>query len=485
MSLTSKHRFGFKVAPLHIRKGPRRYPLQYLKQRSSFWIAALSLIAFVAGNMVGQNGWYAFWKSVLGGYDDNLIVYTGTVAPIARVPDYERWSLYGGSPEAHTFRQVPEHLFMSLPAYKVASIHDLVYSVGHMGSYDEGTDGTGSHPGVDIRTPVGTPVVAIANGIVTDVRDDPEGFGQFIVIRHPHVPDPLHPKTTTVLHSVYAHLSAQLVIEGQVVQKGEEIGLSGQTGFATGPHLHFQLDLNEAPWHPYWPFTSAEARSAGLTLSAAVNQGLNKQLLEEYMTHPMRYVQANYPPLGDGRTVLQTQSTSSSVSSAQSVRQRALIAYSRVSALREERRQIRLARQRYAEEYVAKAAANPLSSSSPALVVRETVVALAEEHPPMSEPQDVSDVDIQHDGQFTRGWEIVRVTLLGDDGNIVQYPRIDRDLPVRAAYGIAEFRPERLSPLDFQNGVASVHVLPRGRRTLVINVGSFPGLSNPMRYVQQ
>src|SRR3989344_3841922 len=297
MSLTSKHRFGFKVAPLHVRKGPRRYPLQYLKQRSSFWIAALSLIAFVAGNMVGQNGWYAFWKSVLGGYDDSLIVDTGTLAPIERVPDYERWSLYGGSPEAHTFRQVPAHLLVPLPVYKLANIHDSVYSVGHMGSYDEGTDGTGSHPGVDIRTPIGTPVVAIVNGIVTDVRDDPGGFGQLIVIRHPHAPDPLNPKTMTVLHSAYAHLSVQLVTEGQVVQKGEEIGLTGQTGFATGPHLHFQIDRDEAPWHPYWPFTADEARTAGLTLSAAVNHGLNKQMLEKFMVHSMRYVQANYPPL--------------------------------------------------------------------------------------------------------------------------------------------------------------------------------------------
>ena len=90
--ITTAKRMGFGRASLYKRKDHPKQTMLYMKQKSSFFIAAVSLTAFVAGNMVGEHGWYAFWKSVMGKYDDSLITYTGTVMPITMVPDYSKWS---------------------------------------------------------------------------------------------------------------------------------------------------------------------------------------------------------------------------------------------------------------------------------------------------------------------------------------------------------------------------------------------------------
>jgi hypothetical protein len=56
------------------------------------------------------------------------------------------------------------------------------------------------------------------------------------------------------------------------------------------------------------------------------------------------------------------------------------------------------------------------------------------------------------------------------------------DIYLRTAYGDAEYRPSIISPLDFEEGEVSVNMLPRGRRTIVIEVQPFGILSRPMRY---
>lgn len=88
------------------------------------------------------------------------------------------------------------------------------------------------HGGIDIGIPVGTPVYAVAAGIVTDVRDY-GGTGLSIHIRHI-----INGKYYT---SCYQHLSRYEVSIGQTVYQGQEIAKSGNTGFSTGPHLHFAL----------------------------------------------------------------------------------------------------------------------------------------------------------------------------------------------------------------------------------------------------
>jgi len=94
------------------------------------------------------------------------------------------------------------------------------------------------HHGVDLVAAAGTPVMAAARGVVV-WRGNKLGYGNCIVIRH-----------GTHLSTIYGHLSHIGVDTGQSVSKGEVIGLSGSTGFSTGPHLHFEVRNNGKPVNP-------------------------------------------------------------------------------------------------------------------------------------------------------------------------------------------------------------------------------------------
>lgn len=472
--LTVSRRKGFLTTPLHRRKEPHAF--HYLSQRVSFWVAVMSLFAFVTGNMMGQHGWHVFWKSVLGRSDDSLIVYDGTVPPITLVPDHERWTEYGGGLEEHTYRQIPKDILVPLPKYNAVrgsgepGTHD-VFAIAHLGTYETGA-GEGAHTGVDITVPTGTPVHAIGNGIVERIDEDAGGFGKYVVLRHPNFPDPANPTQTTVLHSVYAHLSAVLISEGIVVRKGDQIGVSGSTGNVTGPHLHFQIDRDEAAWHPYWPFTTAELREAGLSFTEAINSGFHRERGLQYTVDPMLFVQANYPTIGP-LVASVTLDIVPTVSHRRGGRQDRMSLLAR----REERMRLRESRR------IALRRAMVVGEQGPPVAVqKQDLVASLESTPQQVAPQIVASVDIRHDGRFARGWEDVDIALLGTDGRVIRSPSLNADLTLRTAYGSATFRPEALSPLDFQNGIARVQVLPHGRTTVVIQVFPYGTLSAPMRY---
>jgi murein DD-endopeptidase MepM/ murein hydrolase activator NlpD len=96
------------------------------------------------------------------------------------------------------------------------------------------------HTGVDLTAAPGTPVVAASAGTVQFVGND-SGYGKHVVLRHP--------KGYT---SYYAHLSAfaKGLRVGAQVSQGQPLGAVGQTGVATGPHLHFEVRLNNQPTDP-------------------------------------------------------------------------------------------------------------------------------------------------------------------------------------------------------------------------------------------
>jgi len=94
------------------------------------------------------------------------------------------------------------------------------------------------HHGADLVAELGTPVMATARGVVV-WRGNKLGYGNCIVIRH-----------GTHLSTIYGHLSHIGVHTGQSVSKGEVIGLSGSTGFSTGPHLHFEVRKDGTPVNP-------------------------------------------------------------------------------------------------------------------------------------------------------------------------------------------------------------------------------------------
>jgi murein DD-endopeptidase MepM/ murein hydrolase activator NlpD len=95
------------------------------------------------------------------------------------------------------------------------------------------------HSGIDIDAPYGSPVRAAADGEVTGASMA-AGYGREIVIDHGH----------DVL-TIYGHLSAMAVVPGQHVIRGQVIGYVGQSGRATGPHLHYEVRVHNVPVNPH------------------------------------------------------------------------------------------------------------------------------------------------------------------------------------------------------------------------------------------
>lgn len=92
---------------------------------------------------------------------------------------------------------------------------------------------SGTHNGVDFGTPVGTPVKSVLAGTVigtgnTDLQPGCYSFGKWVMVSH-----------ANGLSTMYGHFSAISVKQGDVVAAGDLLGLSGNTGYSTGPHLHF------------------------------------------------------------------------------------------------------------------------------------------------------------------------------------------------------------------------------------------------------
>jgi murein DD-endopeptidase MepM/ murein hydrolase activator NlpD len=95
------------------------------------------------------------------------------------------------------------------------------------------------HTGIDMCLPSGSPVLVADDGIVILVGSGPYGYGNYLVVQH-----------QGGLTTLYGHLSRSLVHVGDQVMQGQPIGLEGSTGNSTGPHLHFELRIDNKPVDP-------------------------------------------------------------------------------------------------------------------------------------------------------------------------------------------------------------------------------------------
>jgi lipoprotein NlpD len=95
------------------------------------------------------------------------------------------------------------------------------------------------HQGIDVPCPLGTPIKASNSGTVIYSNNRIKGYGNLIIIRHPDE-----------FVTVYAHNQVNLVDEGSFVERGQIIAKVGQTGRATGPHLHFEIRRNNKAVDP-------------------------------------------------------------------------------------------------------------------------------------------------------------------------------------------------------------------------------------------
>ncbi|GMB95670.1 M23 family metallopeptidase [Helicobacter sp. NHP22-001] len=97
-----------------------------------------------------------------------------------------------------------------------------------------------NHTGVDLSTPIGTPVYATANGVVGFAgRGWNGGYGRLLKLYHPFG-----------FKTYYAHLKRIVVKNGEFVKKGQLIAYSGSSGMSTGPHLHYEVRFLNKPINP-------------------------------------------------------------------------------------------------------------------------------------------------------------------------------------------------------------------------------------------
>jgi len=115
---------------------------------------------------------------------------------------------------------------------------DDIINVGAFGNIRKDGDVTIQHLGVDLDAVEGTPIYAINNGKVVLV-EKLTVYGNTIIIDH-----------GLGIYSLYLHLSEFKVSEGDILKKGEVIGLSGNTGWSVGPHLHLSIKVNGASVDP-------------------------------------------------------------------------------------------------------------------------------------------------------------------------------------------------------------------------------------------
>jgi murein DD-endopeptidase MepM/ murein hydrolase activator NlpD len=124
------------------------------------------------------------------------------------------------------------------------------------------------HTGVDLAVPLGTPVFAAADGVVvlarpmTDASGNLVGYGNYVIVQH-----------DAGLKTLYGHLLMIGVKEGDVVKRGQLIGLVGSTGNSTGPHTHFEVRVDNSPVDPMQllPTPDPQAAPTAAPLPAAAS----------------------------------------------------------------------------------------------------------------------------------------------------------------------------------------------------------------------
>jgi murein DD-endopeptidase MepM/ murein hydrolase activator NlpD len=111
--------------------------------------------------------------------------------------------------------------------------------------------GRRQHKGIDLSSPIGTPIYATADGVVTRA-DWYSSYGLYISLDH-----------GAALETRYGHLSRLNVAEGQAVRKGDLIGYVGSTGRSTGPHLHYEVRIAGTAVNPV-PYMQGDAWGGSL-----------------------------------------------------------------------------------------------------------------------------------------------------------------------------------------------------------------------------
>jgi murein DD-endopeptidase MepM/ murein hydrolase activator NlpD len=149
------------------------------------------------------------------------VPFDGTTSPISHVPN---WLNSANFNKSLRYSDIPTSEFIRVPMYdadvlldtdtsnKIAALTRGTYITTYMGSYRMNfTEYDGSHVGIDIRAPLGTPVVALANGVVVKVKNTEGSDGKYIIIRHDNIV--FDGRVKSSYYSSYLHMDNLVAIE--------------------------------------------------------------------------------------------------------------------------------------------------------------------------------------------------------------------------------------------------------------------------------
>jgi murein DD-endopeptidase MepM/ murein hydrolase activator NlpD len=430
-------------------------------------LALLFFLLSTAIFLMGQNAG-DFMASVIP--TKTAAPFDGTALPVLKVP---KWTALTSDQYKASYDAIPTDKLITLPKYDPAVLKTptenlgwktesdlnirntkITFSTPYMGNYKlDGVEFAGSHPAVDIKIPDNTPIYAIANGVVTKVSDQTSGYGKHIVVKHENVPSYADPSKNVTLYSSYNHLSELLVAEGDIVSKGQLVGKSGHTGTATTPHLHFQIDTSDAPWHPYWPFTYQESSAAGYSFFEAVNAGLNADKARAVTINPMMYVQNNLSSKG---TVVSPENTTPVTPPVTETPASSTTTNSTETQV------------------------NDLPPAVTAVSENPTEVTVESEEVPAEPEVPAAGFEVESDGNFVINVpEKVIVKAVDAEGDIVTAYKPKEDVYLKVAAGGADM-PVRLKSTDFIDGKAMFDFVSKAEYGLQIEVtdGNIAGKSD-------
>ncbi len=272
-----------------------------------YYLHSLTFCIFVF--LVYTFGFYSsfFYSSILNYSGVSSDPFDGSVYPIEYIPNPIELSY---EQRKQKFEEIDSKYFIKTPIYnpsifwkdletlstwsqeyKNAITQKVLYTVPYLSTYNfDYKEYSWSHPGVDIVVPEWTPVRNIANGFIVDTGYQPSGFWYYVLVKHNDVS---YSGKTQIFYSLYAHLSKITVTHGVKIAKGEQVWLVGESGTATVPHLHFQIDVSDAPYSPFWPFSSADMKQAWVWFFEAINIWLGKEAALMYTINPLKFVNDN------------------------------------------------------------------------------------------------------------------------------------------------------------------------------------------------
>lgn len=247
--------------------------------------------------------WIKFLKSSILEYSDiKSDPFNWTVYPISFIPNWLKSKNTNKSIDFNSeWLSIDE--FIEIPKYNPELLLDsswknsdallarYTYPVVYMWNYKlDYEEYAWSHPWIDIRAPLGTPVLSIANWVVIKIKNAETWDGKYVTVRHDNIKND---NSEEVYYSSYLHLSEIFVEEWTKISKWDVLWKVWMTWITTTPHLHLQIDKKNSPFHPYWPYTFKEARDIWLDFFGAVNFWLWKENAIANTINPMDFINSN------------------------------------------------------------------------------------------------------------------------------------------------------------------------------------------------